>query len=210
MSTDALLQRWTVAWRDLAGVAAPTAVLEELLECYREPQRAYHTLQHLAECLDWLDRSRHLCGSPAAVEIALWFHDGIYQPRRHHNEARSAAWAQRICRKAGVSTAISRQVRDLVLATGHGAAPEDADGQALVDIDLAILGAEPDRFAEYEEQVRREYAWVNDKAFARARAGVLRGFLERGSVYRTGWFRERLEARARANLMRALERWEAG
>ncbi len=36
------------------------------------------------------------------------------------------------------------------MATCHTAKPADADQQLLVDIDLAILGAEPARFAEYE------------------------------------------------------------
>ena len=35
-----------------------------------------------------------------------------------------------------------------------------ADEQLLVDIDLAILGADTARFAEYQTQIRREYAHV--------------------------------------------------
>jgi predicted metal-dependent HD superfamily phosphohydrolase len=205
MNVD-LQSRWTAAWRDLA-VQPPAALLQALLDCYGEPQRAYHTEQHLVECFGWFDRARTLCRRPAEVELALWFHDAVYDPERTDNEQRSAAWAGRELAAAGCGEASAKRVRDLVLATRHGEIPDEPDARVLVDIDLAILAADTGRFAQYEEQVRREYAWLEDAAFARGRCRVLRSFLERPSVYLTGWFRERLEATARINLNRAIARW---
>ena len=46
------------------------------------------------------------------------------------------------------------------MATRHAALPAGGDEQLLVDIDLAILGASAARFAEYERQIRAEYAFV--------------------------------------------------
>lgn len=40
----------------------------------------------------------------------------------------------------------------LALATGHDMVPATDDLLLIVDLDLAILGAEPERFAEYECQ----------------------------------------------------------
>ncbi len=93
-----------------------------------------------------------------------------------------------------------------MLATRHDAVPESDDARLTVDIDLAILGAPPARFAEYEEQVRREYAWVPQRVFDNARAGILRRFLERPSIYATTLFRERLDSTARSNLEATLAR----
>ena len=73
-----------------------------------------------------------------------------------------------------------------VLATRHaGERPETADGRLLVDVDLSILGADADRFDEYERQVREEYAYVDDEAFRRGRRLVLEGFVGRASIYGT-------------------------
>jgi predicted metal-dependent HD superfamily phosphohydrolase len=51
-------------------------------------------------------------------------------------------------------------VYSLIMATRHGEQPQESTHQWVVDIDLAILGAEPERFKEYEKQVRQEYKWV--------------------------------------------------
>ena len=58
--------------------AAPLSIdiwHSRLLEAWSEPQRAYHTLQHLEECLNLLDETD--CKQPTVVEMALWFHDAV-------------------------------------------------------------------------------------------------------------------------------------
>ena len=52
----------------------------------------------------------------------------------------------------------------------------------MLDIDLAILGADRARFEEYERHVRLEYEHVPDPEFAKARAGLLRSLLS-GSIF---------------------------
>lgn len=207
MSDARLAASWARAWTE-AGAAGDGAVLRDaLLAAHREPQRAYHTLQHLAEGVALLDELRALAGHPAEVELAWWFHDAVYDLARRDNEARSAAWARRVLLDAGVAADAARRVHDAVLSTRHDAAPVSADAQLLVDIDLAILGAAPARFDEYEDQIRREHATVPDDAYRRGRRTVLEGFAARPRLYGTPVLRERFEAAARSNLRRALERW---
>jgi predicted metal-dependent HD superfamily phosphohydrolase len=196
-------QRWDAAWHGL-GAAPPEDLLPRLLARYAEPHRFYHTLQHLEECFTVLAGAAHLAEHLAEVELALWFHDAIYDPRAHDNEERSARWAEEGLLAAGVSQAIAGRVGDLVRATKHDAVPERADARLLVDVDLSILGAPEERFAEYERQVREEYRWVPEETFRQGRARILASFLERPSIYSTPWFAERLERRARANLQSSL------
>jgi predicted metal-dependent HD superfamily phosphohydrolase len=199
----ALGAAWDDAWRTLGIAPAPT-LLGELVARYTEPHRAYHTLQHLSECFVELGHAVGLAEHPAAVALALWFHDAIYDTRAHDNEARSGAWARTALLSAGGAGEIAARVEALVLATRHDVPPDGADARLVVDVDLAILGAEPPRFAEYEAQIRREYRWVPDDEFRQRRARVLGGFLTRPAIYSTAAFVDRLEARARANLARSL------
>jgi len=202
---DALFERsWQRAWSDLAGDRDGTALRDELLARYAEPQRKYHTRQHLAECLALFDECRALAAHPAEVETALWFHDAIYDVKGSGNEERSADWAHEALLAAGVSPAAADRVRRLVLVTKHDGVPGNIDEQVLVDIDLAILGAERPRFDEYERQIRDEYAYVPGFLFRRKRREILRTFLDRPVLYSTPALRERLDARARENLRRAI------
>jgi len=73
-----------------------------------------------------------------------------------------------------------------------------------VDIDLASLALPWDQFEENGRRIRREYAHVPEPEFRAARAAVLERFLRRPHIYATAFFRERLEERARANLMRRI------
>ncbi|WP_310739894.1 HD domain-containing protein [Inhella proteolytica] len=195
---------WQSAWQALGAQGDGTALRAQLWAAYAEPQRRYHTQQHLLECLHTLDTVREQVPEAAAVEIALWFHDAIYELQGKDNEARSAAWAAQALRDAGAPSDRAEQVRRLVLATRHQASPQAEDEAWLVDIDLAILGAAPARFAEYEAQIRAEYAFVPEALFKTKRAEVLRGFLARPFLFSTAHFRTELEARARANLGQAL------
>ena len=202
-ATD-LRASWQRMWSGIAASAGGDALYEEVVAHYSEGHRHYHSLQHLVECIRWLEAASALAQHPAEVEAALWFHDVICEPGRHDNEERSAWWARAALQGAGVPQESAVRVEHLVLATKHTAAPVSGDAQLLVDIDLAILGAEEPRFAEYEQQIRQEYASVPQAVFRQRRRAILRAFLDRPSIYSTGYFHAALEQRARANLGRAL------
>lgn len=201
---DDFAARWEVAWADL-GAAPPPGLLDELTRRYAETHRAFHTVAHLRECFAQLADLRGACEHPGEVEIALWFHDAIYDTQRYDSEDRSAQWAEHAVR-AAASVAAATRVRDLVLATKHEAVPASADAGVLVDVDLWILGAPVSRFDEYEAQVRKEYGWLPDDAFREGRGKVLRALLDRSSIYSTPSMRDRCEAQARANLARSVAR----
>lgn len=191
---------WDRCWTDLGASVIPAGVHPELLSRYCEPHRAYHTLQHLQECLTLRRELGEPCTSPAEIDIALWFHDAIYEPARNDNEARSADWLDEVAVQAGLGDGVRGRLRDLVLVTRHSAAPATPDEALLVDVDLSILGAPAERFAEYEAQVRHEYRLVPDWLYRHKRREILTGFLDRPQIYSTAECRGRFEAQARRNL----------
>ena len=136
----------------------------------------------------------------AEIEFALWFHDAVYDVKRSDSESRSAEWARATLEKAGASVESTKLVHDFVMITRHDTLPQTLDEQILVDVDLSILGADEQRFAEFELQVRQEYSFVPGFLFRMKRKSILRTFLDREHIYRTPHFRERLELTARRNL----------
>lgn len=173
---------------------------ERLVKAYGEPQRAYHSLQHLEECLGVFDVAKGLIQKPDLIEIALWFHDAVYDPKSGDNEALSAEWA--IEALGGTSTA-HEVARLIMLTKSHepGGGPDDA---WIIDIDLAIFAQPASRVLKYERQIREEYAWVPEEVYREKRAEILCGFLAREPVYRTPWACEWFEALAKENLRKLI------
>jgi predicted metal-dependent HD superfamily phosphohydrolase len=175
--------------------------------CYEAAPRVWHNWAHVEACLEQLALVRAQCRDPQAVEWALWFHDCVYDPRRHDNEERSADMAARLLAGARLGAARIAVVRALILDTRHAAAPVARDGPWIADIDLAILGQAPEAYDAYARAIRAEYGDVPDDAFAHGRAEVLRLFLTRSTIFWTEHFRRRYESQARSNIAPELHQW---
>ncbi len=202
-------QRWATLWQRLGAQGDANAVYNGLVVRYSEPHRAYHTLEHIGHCIDELEQVRHLAANSDAVELALWYHDAIYDTKAKNSEERSAALAVEMVRSASLPGNLGQSVASLIMATRHTAVPTDPDVQLLVDIDLSILGQTEARFDEYERQVRKEYEWVPEDQFVAGRSAILKSFIDRPNIYSTQFFRNKYEAQARANIVRSLARLRA-
>ena len=192
-----LSQRWPVARAD--------TVRDALLEAYGDTARGYHDLRHLTEVLERLEELASN-GEPfdaLPVQLAAWFHDGVYDGRPGAEE-RSARWASEAL--AGVvDQGVAAEVERLVLLTAdHQVGEGDLNGAALCDADLAILAAPRVRYAAYAADVRREYGHLTDGEFAEGRADVLRGLVGRRALFATTYGRDQWEAAARVNIAEEL------
>ena len=182
---------------------------DELTARYREPHRRYHTLEHIGEVVAVLAR----LGGGDAVDLAAWFHDAVYDPRAGAGESEqaSALLATERLDALGAPRGLVSEVARLVdMTAGHEPTPDDHDGRALADADLAILGAAPARYERYRRDVRAEYAHVPDDAWRHGRADVLARFLTRPRIFHDDVLHAELDARARTNLSDELHSLGAG
>lgn len=160
------------------------SVRDAILEAYEAPRRHYHTVEHLAEVLAALEHSRAEQEDPTALTLAAFFRDVVYEGRVGDDEKASATRARADLERLGTDQPLIARVEALVLATaGHQASEEDRDLALLLDADLSILGASPDRYARYANDIRKEYGWVEDAAYREGRRRVLESFLSRGQVF---------------------------
>ena len=183
----------------------PDALLDVVERAYASPGRAYHTLDHVREVLREFDRVDNDLGweKPREIYLAILFHDAIYVPGAHDNEAKSAELA-----RATISDVDVAYVVKLIEDTArHGRlTPSDVDrDEALfLDCDMAILGADPERFDAYDRQIALEYAAIPPGAYAAGRRAFLQGLLAKPRIFLSEHMHDRLDACARANLARAL------
>lgn len=196
--------RWTVLWARLGAQGTGQSTFNQLEAAYADLARAYHNTRHLLNCLQEFDRNQMLAARADEVEAALWFHDAVYAPGRSDNEAASARLAEATLSIHSVAADSAQRVAALVLATRHLSLSNDSDAQLVCDVDLSILGREAGEFDEFEDLIRREYAWVPEPIYRTSRAAVLSGFLRRPSIYQSAPFVKRYERQARQNLERAV------
>ena len=196
--------RWPEAITRLGGKPDAWPRLEAR---YAEPHRRYHTLTHaaavardsawLAEGLGETER--------AIVAVAAWTHDVVYDAKPGEDERASAKWAREAL--AGVAEAHVDRVEGLILATiGHDAPPDDLLATALLDADLAVLGAPEEQYAAYARGVREEYAKYSDDVWREGRIDVLERMLGR-ELYRSETARTRWASAAERNLTAELTHW---
>jgi predicted metal-dependent HD superfamily phosphohydrolase len=206
-----LRDKWVDLWKRAGGRESGwLRPYERLVERYSEPHRHYHTLAHIQHCLEEFEAMRGVPPRGDAVEMAIWFHDAVYDPKADDNEARSGALAKIVLDVGCFADEFISRVRYLVMETAHADEHIDMDSKVMVDVDLAILGQREQAFDEYERQIRREYAWVPDEKFRAGRAEFLKGFLARPRIYSTLAMFATYEKPARANLARSLDRLRRG
>lgn len=205
--------RITARWNELAQACWPETAADEselarLLAAYAAPGRHYHDLRHIDTMLALSAAHRHALRDACAVDLAILFHDVVYEPSRKDNEKASAVWARRSLAALGAALPLVDTVARYVEATEHlGAvapAAVDTDLDHLLDFDLAILASEPADYDAYAAAIRREYAIYPDLLYRPGRAKALGKLLATQHLFRAPALAEAWEAKARANLSREL------
>ncbi len=177
---------------------------------YAEPHRAYHTQAHVDAMLRGLRAEAGRITHADAVELAIWYHDAIYDPAATDNEARSAALLR--TEMAGLADpALIGWAALMVEASARHVLPKATpdmlrDAAAtFLDLDMAILGAAPGEYGAYEAGIAAEYIPVHGEAgFRRGRAAFLAATLARDRLFLTDRFHAALDVLARENIRRTL------
>ncbi len=211
-----LLPDLAARWHALLAPLLPAADLREaefvrLAAAYGAPERHYHGLQHIHNLLTQV--SDYQVKDRVVVELAIWFHDVVYNALRADNEAKSADWALAFLQTTSLEPARQARVADLIRRTQDHTQPQppsDADLLLFLDADLSILGAPAAAYWDYARQVRREYRLVPDLLYRPGRRKVLAKLLAAPVLFHTPALQAALDAPARRNLQAELAAWEQG
>lgn len=205
MDASRFVRLWTAKKVETEAEDRTAEIFTDLQRLYDEPRRHYHNGEHIDFVLARLDEVHSHLQNPDAVELALWFHDAIYQIGAADNERASADLFMR--EAAGqLAQPLTDRVESLIMATRHmaGRPPhDDIDACYIVDIDLASFGLPWDRFKADGAKLRLEMEPKSEDEF---NAGVLCliNHLMGGSkdFYLTEYAREHWQPQALANIER--------
>jgi pantetheine-phosphate adenylyltransferase len=210
-----LTQRWEKLAQKLSlDPALAKAELTRLTEAYGEKSRYYHTMDHIIECLEQLDKYQDEGTNPTpkmpeVLELSLWFHDVVDErgnPQGVEQSAEKAlAFYQTACKTPNPE--VVNQLKANIMITKHFAPKPESmnlDTQLMHDIDLSILGQASKRYKRYQEQILKEYGPLYGAEYAAGRAKVMQQFLDRPQIYLTDWFKGQYEKPARRNIAKEI------
>lgn len=200
-------ERFTALWvRSLnTGTAGDSdEVFGKVLAHYSESHRRYHTPQHIEHCLRQFDHAVAHVKEQDTVEMAIWFHDIIYDIPPTQNELKSAQLFRSIT-KDRIDPTLCQNVYDMILITMHKVTPTRNDEKLLVDVDLSSFALPWEEFKKDSENVREEFSNKSDQDFYSAHIKFMQSLLDRPSFFSSDFFREKFEANARENVQRLIE-----
>ncbi len=190
--------------REGAGGASATRAWEAVSGGYGEAHRRYHTPAHIDHCLGQFDLARGVIDSADAVEMAIWFHDVVYDSGAADNERRSADLFLELAGD-GFSADFRSLIDELVMVTVHRNPPVTDAQCYVVDIDLSSFGLPWEEFVRDSVAVREEFPHLSDADYYPRQREFMESLLARPQFCFTDFFRARHQQRARTNIRRHLD-----
>lgn len=200
MQKENLLNRWKPLILRISGQNDTSGCGAQLLNCYQEPQRFYHNTEHLINVLELLDFAKQnitIADNVAdIIELALWYHDSVYDPTKHDNEEKSVELFLSHSEQLNLNKEIIDNVKRLIMVTKCHFKASGLDEEIIADCDLATLGYSPEIYNAYEVNVRKEY-----EGFPMSeRKKFLESFIQNTPIFKTSLFRDKFEEQAIKNL----------
>ena len=176
-----------------------STIHQHLIDSYSEPQRYYHTLDHIEYCLSLFDEISSDAHNPDAIELAIWYHDVVYTPGAVDNEQLSAD--QFMATSDGVfDDALRDTIYRHIMATVHnGSEVKDTDTQYMLDIDLSSFGRPWPEFIRDSDNLRLEMKDQPDEVFYQKQAAFQDKLFGQPRFFKSDYFHDKYEIQARQN-----------
>lgn len=174
----------------------------EIEQSYSQKSRKYHNLTHLENMILELGEVKDKISDYDSIFFSIFYHDIIYKVTSKDNEERSAELAKTRLEKLNIPNEKIIRIYNQILATKSHKRSEDSDINFLLDADLAILGQDWEIYKNYTKHIRKEYSVYPDFLYNPGRKKVLNHFLEFEEIFKTDYFKEKYEEKARENIQK--------
>ncbi|PSN33311.1 hypothetical protein C0J52_21231 [Blattella germanica] len=179
--SSTLEEVWTEATKNLSK-AAVDEWWTKILEKYGEDERNYHNIHHLEEKIEHFKTVKGVLGNPDAVALAIIFHYYEYDPKAMDCVEKNCEHFNKFADDSGIpkeSVLRSKVVELLQAAATHSTDAHKNEGQYgsedlhfFLDIDMAVLGSDPELYSEYIAKIQQEYAFLPETMYKSLRLKV--------------------------------------
>jgi len=169
---------------------------QELNLLYTEPHRAYHTLEHITIMFNLA--TAHGVKLSVPQQLAIWYHDCIYDPTRKDNEEQSNRLFLRHHDNVLHPNYITRTSNIILDTISH--ISDNHESFDVLDLDLAGFGFDTNSYHYATSQIRLEFSHLSEEEWRYNRKQFLTSLLNRKHIFQTHWARDFYEIKARRNI----------
>lgn len=199
-------------WKQLTAFSKKEEVKNklwnEIVECYTERYRFYHTLNHLADLFSLFERFMPQINQPAIIGFSIFYHDIVHDTFRKDNEEKSAAKAREHLQQLNINRSLLQNTEQYILATKGHIIPKnfllENDVSFFLDFNSSILGNKWEDYFMYSYNIRKEYNQFPDAVFRDGRRYALEQIANKPFLFFTPELQELFEETARQNINREL------
>jgi predicted metal-dependent HD superfamily phosphohydrolase len=188
-----------------------TEIINELRRYYDKPERHYHNWKHIVSMWRFLrtEMANMSVFDRQHLQLAILFHDAVYDPTRTDNELRSAVLVDYVLHD--LLQVNVQYVKKLIMSTiDHQLNifeyPHQRVAKLFLDADLSILASDEATYDRYTQDLKKEYSHLCEVDYECGRFQFIQAILRREKIFLA---RRDLEERARSNLNRELS-WMRG
>lgn len=167
--------------KDLNYIAKKLTELKfplEVLQRYKETHRFYHTTKHLLDVISELELTEK---NDDELFLAAVYHDAIYDPKAENNEEKSVELFLKDVKQSALTKEQTKAIQELILTTKNHLATSEKSA-LLINADLAILNKPLPELIEFENNIFKEYQFVDYNIYKSKRIQVLEKLNKNGNL----------------------------
>lgn len=179
---------------------------DTIIGYYSLEDKYYHNLKHIQNLLKYLNDFELDFNDKLMLELSIWFHDIIYDPKSINNEFYSAIYFDDFIRNSGNFDAyhiINDIIYNIILSTKHDNSAKTRLEKIMCDIDLRELAE--DWYIDNSYKIKKEYSHLSNEEWKRGRIDFINKFLNKDRIYLTDEYYNLYETKARLNLTKEKE-----
>jgi predicted metal-dependent HD superfamily phosphohydrolase len=152
--------------------------ISHVLDCWREPHRRWHSIEHLIDLFNKVDKIKGITEKEYEILIiAVFFHDVVYDPQKRDNEIRSIELFDEYSEKVPNDYCII--VTNIINCTALY--PEVPLGKLCIlfwkmDNDI-VINKNFYEFIDYEDKIRKEYSFISTPIYKENRMKFLEKYI---------------------------------
>jgi predicted metal-dependent HD superfamily phosphohydrolase len=177
------------------------------LEHEYKTSRYYHDLNHIEHLLNYMNDFYLCLEDKLILELAIWFHDSIYNSKSKDNEINSVFYLINFLNNVPnfnlLNFKFSVPVFKMILCTRHNNTSTTRLEKIMCDIDLRD-GFNEGHYMDNSINIKKEFSHLSDEEWIEGRINFLNDFLKRKRIYQTDEYYNKYEEQAKLNLNKEL------